>query len=360
MEDSRIRVGITQGDTNGVGYELIFKALSDPTILEICTPIIYGNPKVAAYHRKSAELTTNYSTIHNASDAQPDRINLVVCDDEDVKIEFGQSALEAGQQALKSLEAAIRDWKDDKFDVLVTAPINNNTIQSDAFHFPGHTEYIQASAGDGAEAMMVLMNGRIRVALVTSHLPLREVADAVTEEAILSKLRIFNESLKRDFRHSRPRIAVLSLNPHAGDKGLMGKEEETVIVPAMKKAEEEGITTFGPYPADTFFGLCSYDHFDGVLAMYYDQGLTGFKAIAMGDGVNYTAGLPIVRTCPDHGVAYDIAGQNKADEDSFRQAIYTAIDVWKNRQEYDEEHENPLEKLYHDRREDDRRGRRPE
>ncbi len=360
MDDSRIRIAITQGDTNGVGYEVIFKALLDPTILEMCTPIIYGNPKVAAYHRKSNELSINYSTIHNAEDAQEDRINLLVCDDQDIKVDLGQSTPEAGQQALKALEAAIRDWKEELVDVVVTAPINKHSIQGEGFHFPGHTEYIQACVGDGAEALMILLNERIRVALVTTHLPLRQVADAITEENILQKLRIFNHTLQRDFELTRPRIAVLSLNPHAGDDGLLGQEEQTVIMPAMKKGEEEGIRSFGPYPSDGFFGARNYEHFDGVLAMYHDQGLSGFKAIAMDDGVNLTAGLPIVRTSPDHGTAYDIAGQNRADENSFRQALYTAIDVWRNRNAYDEAHESPLEKLYHDRREDERRPHRPE
>lgn len=357
----KIRIGITQGDTNGVGYEVIFKSLADPTILELCTPVIYGNPKIAAFHSKCLrDVEVNYTTIHNAESMREDRINLLVCNDEEIRVDAGMSTPEAGKQALCSLEAAIRDWKEGKIDVVVTAPINKHSIQSETFHFPGHTEYIEASVGDGNKALMILMTDRIRVALATTHLPIRKVADAITQDVLLEKLRIFNECLKKDFLISSPRIAVLSLNPHAGDNGLLGSEEQEVIKPAMEAAEAENIHTYGPYPSDGFFGARSYEHFDGVLAMYHDQGLSGFKAVAMDDGVNYTAGLPIVRTSPDHGTAYDIAGKSMADPCSFRQALYTAIDVWRNRKQWAEANANPLEKLYHEKREDDRRPFRPE
>lgn len=350
MEDKKIRIGITHGDTNGVGYEVILRALESPTILELCTPIIYGSPKVAIYHRKAMELNTNFTTIASADEAQDGRVNMVEVIQEEVKVDLGQGTPEAGQAALQSLEAAMRDWKEGKIDVLVTAPINKKTIQSPEFHFPGHTEYIQACAGDGQEALMVLMNEDMRIALVTTHLPISQVAQGIKQENILSKLRIFNDTLKRDFLISGPRIAVLALNPHAGDNGLLGSEEKDIILPAMQQAEAEHINCFGPYPADGFFGTQMYRYFDGVLAMYHDQGLAPFKAIAMESGVNYTAGLPIIRTSPDHGTAYDIAGQGKADPTSMLHAIYTAIDVYRNRASYEEAHQHPLPKLYHDKR----------
>ncbi len=362
MENNRLRIGITQGDTNGVGYEVILKAFADPAIFELCTPIVYGNPRIATYHRKGLNLTTNYTTVQQADDAQPDRLNMVVVDDAEVKVDFGQPSAEAGQQAMKALERAMKDFSAGLLDAVVTAPINKSTIQSPGFQFPGHTEYIQDKVGNGAEALMILMNENIRVALVTTHLPISQVPKAITEESILSKLRIFNHSLRRDFSLSAPRIAVLALNPHAGDNGLLGKEEQEVIIPALQKANstEEGIQAFGPYAADGFFGSRAYEHFDGVLAMYHDQGLTAFKALAMEDGVNFTAGLPIVRTSPAHGTAYDITGQGIADENSFRQALYVAIDVCRNRRYFDEAEQNPLPKLYHDHREDERRPRRSE
>ncbi len=360
MEQNRIRIGITQGDTNGVGYEVILKTFVDPTIFEMCTPIVYGNPRIATYHRKGLNLTTNFAAVQSAAEAQPDRLNLVVVDDTEVKIEMGQPSAEAGQQALKSLECALKDYREGLIDVLVTAPINKHTIQNESFKFPGHTEYIQSQVGDGNEALMILMNERLRVALVTTHLPIREVAQAITVDNVLAKLRILDRSLRRDFSISTPRIAVLALNPHAGDNGLLGNEEEEVIKPAIEQATAENIPAFGPYAADGFFGARAYEQFDAALAMYHDQGLTAFKALAMEDGVNFTAGLPIVRTSPAHGTAYDIAGQGKADENSFRQALYAAIDIWNSRRFFDEAIENPLPKLYHDRREDERRPRRAE
>lgn len=358
-----IRIGITPGDINGVGYEVILKTFSDPTMLELCTPIIYGNPKTMAYHRKACELTTNYTIIQRAEEAKANALNLLVVTENENKIEFGQSSPEAGQEALLSLEAAVEDWRKDMIDVIVTAPINKHSIQSEQFHFPGHTEYIQERLGEGNEALMILMNSELRVALVTTHLPISEVAGGVTGDAILKKLRILNQTLQRDFLITHPRIAVLALNPHAGDDGLLGSEEKDIIIPTMKLAEEEKIQVYGPFPADGFFGNRTYEHYDAVLAMYHDQGLAPFKVLAMEDGINYTAGLPVVRTSPDHGTAYDIAGKGVADENSFRQALYTAIDIYRNRLQYDEARENPLQKLYVDRREDERRERprfRPE
>lgn len=360
MSDNRIRVAITQGDTNGIGLEVILKTFANPTMCELCTPILYGNPRIATYHRKCMELTTNFNTIQDANEALPDRLNLVAVDDAEVEVNFGQDSTEAGAQALKALEAAITDYKYGKVDVLVTAPINKHTIQCEGFHFPGHTEYIEHCVGEGQKALMILMNEQIRVALLSTHLPIAQVAQSVTEENLIEKITLLNHSLQRDFGIEKPRIAVLGLNPHAGDNGLLGTEEQDVIAPAVQKAYNElHIHAFGPFPADGFFGAQSYTHFDAILAMYHDQGLAPFKTLAMNDGVNFTAGLPLVRTSPDHGTAMDIAGKGVADENSFRQAIYTAIDVVRNRQAYDEATENPLEELYHKRREDERRNRRP-
>lgn len=351
-QDRKIRVAITQGDTNGVGYEVILKAFEDPTMFELCTPIIYGSPKIATYHRKALNLETGFSIVNAAGDVRDGRLNLLACDDDEVKVEFGQPSAEAGQAALKALDRAMTDFRSGLYDVLVTAPINKATIQSPQFHFPGHTEYIENCVGKGRKALMILMNDVLRVALVTTHLPIKNVAQAITKEAIVEKATIFHEALKRDFRISCPRIAVLSLNPHAGDDGLLGTEEKDIILPAIEELASKSIQAFGPYAADGFFGSGNYEQFDGVLAMYHDQGLAPFKTIALESGVNYTAGLPIIRTSPDHGTAYDIAGQGKADENSMRQAIYTAIDVWRNRISYDEPLKNPLPKLFHEKRED--------
>ena len=357
MEEKKIRVAITQGDTNGVGYEVILKVFEDPAILELCTPIIYGSAKIATYHKKALNLETNFTTINKAEDARDGRVNLLVCHDDDTKVELGQPSAEAGQAALYALDRAMTDYRSGLYDVLVTAPINKATIQSPGFKFPGHTEYIETSVGDGKKALMILMNDVLRVALVTTHLPIKDIAQAISKEAIIEKATIFHQSLRRDFRISCPRIAVLSLNPHAGDDGLLGAEEKEIISPAIEQLAESGIQAFGPYAADGFFGSGSFNYFDGVLAMYHDQGLAPFKTIALDNGVNYTAGLPIVRTSPDHGTAYDIAGQGKADENSLRQAIYTAIDIWRNRQNYDEPLKNPLPKLFHEKREDGNRAR---
>ena len=351
-QDRKIRVAITHGDTNGVGYEVILKTFTDPAMLELCTPIIYGAPKIAAYHRKALNLEVNYNIINQASEARDNRLNLLNCFDDEVKIAFGEPSEEAGRAAFIALDRAMTDYRSGLYDVLVTAPINKSTIQNPDFHFNGHTEYIETSVGDGKKALMILMNDRLRVALVTTHLPLKDVANAITREAIIEKGTIFHQSLKRDFRISSPRIAVLALNPHAGDNGLLGSEEQAVIQPAIEELANKGIQAFGPYAADGFFGSATYYRFDGVLAMYHDQGLAPFKTIALDSGVNYTAGLDIVRTSPDHGTAFDIAGQGKADEASFRNAIYTAIDVYRNRESYDEPLQNPLPKLFHEKRED--------
>lgn len=352
MDNRKIRVGITQGDINGVGYEVILKVFQEPGMLELCTPIIYGSPKIAAFHRKALELTTNFLTVDTAEDVIDGKVNLVTCIEEEVKIDLGKPTKESGQAALVALERSILDYRSGLIDVLVTAPINKYTIQSQEFQFPGHTEYIQACVGDGMEALMILMNKSLRVALVTTHMPISKVASAITQEAIVQKLRIFNQTLKRDLGVESPRIAVLGLNPHSGDQGLLGEEEQTIIKPALNQASEEGIFCFGPFAADGFFGSRAYDSYDGVLAMYHDQGLAPFKALAMNEGINFTAGLPLVRTSPDHGTAYDIAGKGVADPTSLREAIYAAIDVYRNRTRYDEAYAHPLRKMYYEKRDD--------
>ena len=270
--------------------------------------------------------------------------------EDETKVELSKSTPVAGESAFKALEAAVTDMKRGVVDVLLTAPINKHNIQNEDFHFPGHTEYLEKCFGGlDKKALMILMKDDLRVALVTGHIPLSQVASSINVGDIVNKLRIFNQSLKQDFGIVKPRIAVLSLNPHAGDAGLLGTEEETIIIPAMQEAEKKGVMSFGPYAADGFFGSQMYDKFDGVLAMYHDQGLAPFKTLAMDDGVNYTAGLPIVRTSPAHGTAYDIAGQNVASEESFRQALYTALDIYRNRLRYQEATANPLRKQYFDR-----------
>lgn len=353
MEENRkIRVGITHGDINGVGYEVILKTFEDPTMMELCTPIVYGSPKVAAYHRKAVESHTNFCIINEAGEAQDEKLNILACTEDELKVELGKTSAEAGKAALDALEKALEDYKEGKFDVLVTAPINKNTIQGDKFNFPGHTEYIEERVGDGSKALMILLKDDFRVALVTGHVPVRNIVEGVTKERVMEKLQIFNHSLKQDFGIDCPRIAVFALNPHAGDNGLIGTEEANVIIPAMKEMQAKGVQCFGPYPADGFMGSGNFTHFDGILAMYHDQGLAPFKALAMDEGVNYTAGLPIVRTSPAHGTAYDIAGRGVAGEDSFRQAIYTAIDVFRSRKMEKEISARPLRRQYYEKRDD--------
>lgn len=352
MEDNKIRIGITQGDINGVGYEVILKTFSDPMMLELCTPVIYGSPKVAAYHRKALDLPANFSIINSASEAAPNRLSVVNCTDDEVKVEFSKPDPEAGKAALGALEKAIEEYKEGLIDVIVTAPINKHTIQSEEFSFPGHTEYIERKLGGGAKSLMILLKDDFRVALVTGHISVSRIASTITKELIEEKLLIFDRSLKQDFGIDAPRIAVLSLNPHAGDEGLLGSEEQDIIIPAIQEMNAKGIFCFGPYPADGFMGSGNFTRFDGVLAMYHDQGLAPFKALAMDEGVNFTAGLPVVRTSPAHGTAYDIAGKGEASEDSFRQAVYVAIDVFRNRMREKAAHANPLRKQYYEKRDD--------
>lgn len=327
---NKIKVGITHGDINGVSYEILIKALSDNRLFTNITPVLYGSPKVLAYYKKALNSHIQTNTINNASECKQKVVNIVNCNSEDIRVEIGTSTEEAGLAAYQALEQASADLKDRKIDVLVTAPINKKNIQAAGFNFPGHTEYLATGFGND-EHLMILMNKDIKIGVVTGHIPIAKVSETITKDLIHKKLKVLNESLKNDFLVSKPKIAVLSLNPHCGDQGVIGTEEIDTIIPAIKEAKEQNILVFGPYPADGFFGSYEFKKFDAVLAMYHDQGLAPFKVIAFEDGVNYTAGLPIVRTSPSHGTAYDIAGKDIASEQSFREALYLAVDIYKNR-----------------------------
>lgn len=352
MEENRnIKIGITHGDINGIGYEVILKMLDDNRILELCTPVIYGSAKIASYYRKALNLQPQQlNQIKEADEAREGVINIINVVDEECKVEPGQSTAEAGAAAFAALERAVADVRDGKIDAVVTAPINKDNIQSDLFTFPGHTEYLEASVG--GNALMVLFNRDLRIALVTTHLPVSKIAENITVDRIVEKLKVFSASLCSDFAIVHPRIAVLALNPHAGENGLLGSEEQEVIVPAIKAAKEQGVECYGPYAADGFFGSGQFKHFDGVLAMYHDQGLAPFKTLAMDSGVNFTAGLPIVRTSPDHGTGYDIAAQGVASEQSMREALYAAIDIARNRARHAAMTANPLRRQYFDKSKD--------
>lgn len=330
---NKIKIGISIGDVNGIGLEVILKTLAEVKILDYCTPIVYGHTKVASYHRKALGIGDfSFNVITEAAAANPKKANMINCWEEDVKIELGVANETGGKYALLSLERATSDLVSGEIDALVTAPINKHNIQSDTFQFPGHTEYLQEKSGSN-EVLMFLLSEELRVGVVTGHIPIADVARSVTKEKIVKKLQLINDSLKKDFWVEKPKIAVLGLNPHAGDHGLLGKEEQDIIMPAIQEAFDKGIICFGPYPADGFFGKGSYKQFDAVLAMYHDQGLVPFKALAFGTGVNYTAGMKYVRTSPDHGTGYDIAGKNVADPSSFIEAVFAAVHIVNHRAE---------------------------
>ncbi len=337
-----LRIGITHGDVNSISYEVILKSLQDSRIFEYFTPVLYGSSKVASYHRKALNMNeVAFNVIRSANQALEDKLNLVNVVTQEIKVELGQSTDVAGKAAWLALEAATVDLAQGHIDALVTGPINKQNIQSKDFNFPGHTEYL-AGKFNAKEALMLMVSDTMRIGVITGHVPLREVPGMITEELLLQKMRIMHNSLIRDFGLRKPRIAIMGLNPHAGDRGIIGIEEETVIIPAIQKAFDEGILAFGPYPADGFFGSPTLKEFDGVLAMFHDQGLIPFKSMAFQSGVNFTAGLPKVRTSPAHGTAYELAGKNVASPESFREALYLAIDVCRNRQLYDEISANPL------------------
>jgi 4-hydroxythreonine-4-phosphate dehydrogenase len=347
----KIKVGISIGDVNGIGLEVIIKTLADAKIFDYCTPIVYGHTKVASFHRRLSNVhDLNFNVISHASQAVHKKANMINCWEEDVKIEVGVNNEIGGKYAFLSLQKATDDLVNGDIDALVTAPINKENIQNDQFKFPGHTEYLQ-ERDNAAESLMFLVSDTLRVGVVTGHIPVSKIPESITVEKILGKLKLMNASLQTDFWIRKPRIAVLGLNPHAGDNGLIGTEEQTTIIPAIEEARANDIMAFGPYPADGFFANGTYMQFDAVLAMYHDQGLIPFKTIAFESGVNYTAGLKFVRTSPDHGTAYDIAGKNLASEISFREALFTAIHIVKHRRETAELNENPLKftKLSRDR-----------
>ena len=349
MEQNKIRVGITHGDINGIGYEVIIKSLADSRILEMCTPIVYGSPKVAAYHRKTLDTEMfSFNHIQSAREANSKRINIINCVDEEIRVELGKSTKQAGEAAYLALEAAVKDLKSGDIDVVVTGPINKENIQSDNFNFPGHTEYFAKEFGT-KDYLMLMVSDILTVGVVTGHIPLGQVAQSITKSKILNNIRLLHKTFLEDFSIRKPRIAVLGLNPHAGDGGVIGNEEETIIIPAIKQANEEGIIAMGPYPADGFFGSGEFKKFDATLAMFHDQGLIPFKSIAFEAGVNYTAGLPIIRTSPGHGTAYGIAGTGTASEESFRNALYLAIDLYENRKRYKELAKDPLQRHEIDR-----------
>ncbi len=352
-KSNKIRVAISHGDLNGIGYEVILKTFNDSRMFDICTPIVYGLSKVGSYHRKTIpNLGIDFNLIKNCASANPKRLNIINVSNQDAKVDLGQSTTEAGELSYISLERATTDL-DKGCDVLVTAPINKDNIQSSEFNYPGHTEYLAEKFADDEE-LMILASKALRVAVVTGHIPVSQVAETITKDLILRKLKIFEKSLIRDFGIRKPRIAVLGLNPHAGDNGLLGKNELEVVTPAIDESKEKGILAYGPFPADGFFGSDDFLKFDGILAMYHDQGLTPFKIISFEDGVNFTAGLSIVRTSPDHGTAYEIAGKDKAMPDSFRAAIYMACDIFRKRQEYDSINANPLKESKQERPKRDR------
>jgi 4-hydroxythreonine-4-phosphate dehydrogenase len=342
MEEGRIKVGITCGDINGVGIEVIIKTFLDNRMHQVCTPVIYASNKMISQQRKLLNMNDfQYQTVRSSNEIILRKTNVINCWEEEIPVEFGKQTESGGKHALLSIQAAVKDLKENKIDVLVTAPINKHNIQSEEFKFNGHTEFL-AQAFGAQEYLMFLISDELRVAVVEGHIPMKEVSSKLSVEKITAKIRLMNQSLKRDFRIRKPRIAVLGLNPHAGDNGLIGLEEKDIIIPAVKKCFDDGIFVYGPYSADGFFGSAGYKKFDAVLAMYHDQGLIPFKTLSFSNGVNYTAGLSIVRTSPDHGTAYDIAGKGIAGEDSFREAIYAAIDILHKREEFDEVNAKPL------------------
>lgn len=345
-----VKVGITHGDYNGVGYEVILKALGDESITELFTPVVFGVKSIAGQCIDLLGLDNlKLHTVKKASEAKEGKINLVEICEDNISPHPGEIAEHAGTLAAKALERAVDDLKKGNIDVLVTAPISKEAIQGRNFNFPGHTEFLEDKIGDGRKAMMILCDEKLRVALMTIHIPVAQIPEKVTVENVVNSVETFASVLKKDFGCERPSIAVLSLNPHSGDGGIIGKEEEEIIKPALSELREKGIMAFGPYAADGFFGHGSYKNFDGVLAMYHDQGLAPFKTLATGGGVNFTANLPFVRTSPDHGTAYDIAWKGVADETSMKEAIYMAIDIFRRRRNFETASANPLQKYVTER-----------
>ena len=341
--ERKIKVAISHGDINGVGYEVILKTFADSRMFDFCTPVVYGSTKVASYHKKllaSLPQEMAFSSVRDASEAQDAKFNFINLTQDEIKIDLGKSTDVAGRLSRESLNRACEDLKAGKVDVLVTAPINKRNIQAPDFDFPGHTEYL--SHQFGSSSLMFMVCDRIRIGIVTNHLALKDVPAALTHNLLFDKMMLMNESLKRDFGITRPKIAVLALDPHAGDGGVIGDFDKRVIRPVIDDVQSKGVLAYGPFPSDGFFGNSEFNNFDGVLALYHDQGLIPFKLMSFTEGVNYTAGLPFVRTSPAHGTAYDIAGKDKACEQSFRSAVFLACNIYRNRLEYDELNADPL------------------
>jgi 4-hydroxythreonine-4-phosphate dehydrogenase len=342
MKNNRIVVGITQGDINSISYEVIIKSLMDNRILDSFIPVVYGSPKVAAYHRKALNIDNfSFNTIKSVEEANPKKANIINCIDEDARVELGRLTTYAGMASVQALEMAVQDLANQKIDVLVTGPVNKQNIQSEKFSFAGHTEFLETRfKSEGA--LMFMINDLFRIGVVTGHIPVSKITEYITKDTVIRKLHIMNNSLIQDFGIRKPRIAVLGLNPHAGDNGIIGDDEQREIIPAIAAIRDENILAFGPFPADGFFGSANIAKFDGILAMYHDQGLIPFKAMNYDGGVNFTAGLSIIRTSPAHGTAFELAGKNQASPDSFRKAIYLACDIFTNRKTHWELTANPL------------------
>ncbi len=342
-QSNAVRIGISHGDINGISYEIMLKAFSDSRVLDKKIPIVFGNSKVASYHKKALNIKDfNFNLIKKTIDAVPNRANIINIVDNEIKIDIGKKTSLAGELAFKSLDMAVAALKSNHIDVLVTCPINKHNIQSEKFDFPGHTEYLIKHFGEQADGLMLMIHQDLRIGVLTGHIPLKKVSESLSVDLILKKLRVMNASLRKDFAVLKPKIALLSLNPHAGDDGLIGKEEKEIIIPAINKANEEKILAFGPFPADGFFSSATYKKFDAVLAMYHDQGMIPFKTLAGDGGVNYTAGLSVIRTSPAHGTAFDIAGKGKALPDSFREAFFMASDIYNNRKAYEALNRNSI------------------
>lgn len=356
-EQDRIRVGISCGDLNGIGLEVVIKTCLDNRLFELCVPILYASKKTSSAYRKELDVKDfSFEEINRVEDANPKRANVLNVWNDEVELNLGTPTRTSGEYALKSLQAATADLKAGKIDVLVTAPIDKKNIQSEEFKFPGHTEYL-ANEFEAEEFAMLMVSENLKVTFMTGHLPLAEVGKQLSFESIIKKIRFLNRTMPQDFGIRKPKIAVLGLNPHNGDGGILGKEEQEVIAPAIKKAKEDGILVFGPFAADGFFGSGAYHQFDVVLAMYHDQGLIPFKTLNFDQGVNYTAGLPAVRVSPDHGTGFDIAGKGIASEQSFRDAVFLGIDLFRERQRYAEYTENVLQPQTEYRLEGSGRGR---
>ena len=342
MEDKLVRVGVSIGDPNGIGMEVIIKTFMDNRMMQMCTPIVYASSKTASFHRKALGINDfSFNFIKTAEQANPKNANLINVWEEEIVIELGKDTQTGGKYALKSFEAALKDLKEGKIDVLVTAPLNKHNIPSEKSKFIGHTEFL-TNYFAAQDHLMMMVGDELRIATVTGHIPLSEVASTLSTQKIENKAKIFLKSLTEDFGIRKPKIALLGLNPHAGDNGLLGKEEETIILPAINNLKNEGHLVYGPFGADGFFGSGNFTKFDGILSMYHDQGLVPFKTLAFENGVNFTAGLSVVRTSPDHGTAYDIAGKNCANEQSFRIAVYLALDIFNQRKNLKETTANPL------------------